>query len=628
MESKKKLIQIPFKGNLHTLVRTGIFFLLFYLYLWLWINPALYYQRQEPVFLLDSRFFREFLSYPGGLVEYVAAFLSQFYYYPWVGALIITLIAWLICLATQRFIKSVSGVHQVQVLHLVPAIFLLILHNQYKHPLATSLGLLLSLVFLNLYVRIAPGHAGLRLVVYLFLSVILYYTTAGPFLLFALLCGLYEIFSAGRLLLGLFYGLTAVVIPYLAATYIFLVSLNQAYFHLLSFEINYRPQLTPHALYLFFPLTVLVIAIYRRFGFKQEPEGKTKWLFSFLKKEDFLTSKPKFILQTLALFIVAGVAAFLSFDRNTNTILQVDYYARREMWQQVLQLAKRRGTELVPVAYQTNRALYHTGRLPYEMFSFPQKRGAAGLLLTRGFALSAPLETSDLFFELGHVNEAQHWAHEALSTRGETPWNLQRLALINILKGDHQAAQSFLDVLSKTLFHRAWAQHYRRYLTNDSLLAADKQLQHIRSLMINSDFIASTDYPVADLVSLLKRNKQNKMAFEYMMAFYLLTHRLGNFVNNIGRLNDFNYPVIPRHYEEALLLYIMMTGRRDLNIRISTDTMERFKDFNQILARHGEDEKAAREELWKTHGNSYWFYIRFINPITRKPSSNQPGDKK
>jgi len=54
------------KAELKFIMREVIFFLGFFLYIWLRINPALYNQRQDPVFLLDYSFFRGFLDYPGG----------------------------------------------------------------------------------------------------------------------------------------------------------------------------------------------------------------------------------------------------------------------------------------------------------------------------------------------------------------------------------------------------------------------------------------------------------------------------------------------------------------------------------------------------------------------------------
>jgi hypothetical protein len=62
-------------------MRTLVFFILFYLYLWLEVELRLIYHGSGmvpnfPVFFRGWAFFRQFTSYPGGLVEYLSAFLS------------------------------------------------------------------------------------------------------------------------------------------------------------------------------------------------------------------------------------------------------------------------------------------------------------------------------------------------------------------------------------------------------------------------------------------------------------------------------------------------------------------------------------------------------------------------
>ena len=57
-------------------------------------------------------------------------------------------------------------------------------------------------------------------------------------------------------------------------------------------------------------------------------------------------------------------------------------------------------------------------------------------------------EGGDIWLELGDVAEAELLACEALEMDGERPRNLQRLALINAVKGETEAARVFLDALA------------------------------------------------------------------------------------------------------------------------------------------------------------------------------------
>lgn len=110
--------------------------------------------------------------------------------------------------------------------------------------------------------------------------------------------------------------------------------------------------------------------------------------------------------------------------------------------------------------------------------------------------------------------------------------------------------------------------------------------------------------------ALLETNAQNRMAFEYLMAWYMLTKQLHKFIENINRLNDFDYPEIPRHYEEAMLIYVYGTkkpvyldGRQP-----DPDMRQQIEKFSRIFNRYSRNKRAAFRELAEDYGDSYFLY--------------------
>ena len=112
-----------------------------------------------------------------------------------------------------------------------------------------------------------------------------------------------------------------------------------------------------------------------------------------------------------------------------------------------------------------------------------------------------------------------------------------------------------------------------------------------------------------DYLELLETNGHNRMAFEYLMAFYLLTRRLDEFAANLPRLRDFDYPDLPRHYQEAILLYEMDTTKRAdrCGYEIDDDVLQEFADFSRDLRLCGGGEAAAGA-LMQRYGNTYFYY--------------------
>ncbi|MBN1893915.1 hypothetical protein JW906_05450, partial [bacterium] len=257
------------------------FFILFYIYIWKRIDPALAYQDQEPVFFFGGAFFRECLNQPGGIVKYISAFLSQFYLYPWAGALAVTAVAWLCAQSVLWIIKGLNGSRRVQVIHLVPAILLLMLHSNAKHPLYASAGYLSALLFFNGFIRFAPRKSIFRALLFIILAALLYLLAGGPFLLFSLLCFMLELFRKGpsvfiRLATGLFFLLIAVAIPFFFRETVFMMTLKTAYTALLPLVQNYRPVFAPALLYVFPFLLVPAECLVQKMMESRSPDGKRK----------------------------------------------------------------------------------------------------------------------------------------------------------------------------------------------------------------------------------------------------------------------------------------------------------------------------------------------------------------
>ena len=216
--------------------------------------------------------------------------------------------------------------------------------------------------------------------------------------------------------------------------------------------------------------------------------------------------------------------------------------------------------------------------------------------------------------ELGFINKAEHELTASLEQFGEHPVILKRLALINMAKGNLDTARVYLNAISKTLFDAGWADNYLDKIESVSDLAADGRIKYLRSLMMENNYGYTSIDGEKILLDLLAKNKQNRMAFEYLMSSFLLTIQLDKLVQNLYRLDDFDYPQIPRLYEEAILIYEYL-GRKTVDLRgrrISLQSRQRFDSFNQIyLGRYRQNKQAAFNELAENYGDTYFFYYLY-----------------
>jgi len=316
------------------------------------------------------------------------------------------------------------------------------------------------------------------------------------------------------------------------------------------------------------------------------------------------------MIESLVLFGIAFGAVFFSRDIKKKNLFAVNYYAYHKMWPQVLSAA-RRHLDSVSIIHVVNRALYHTGQLNHEMFSYPQHSGT--LFLTAKGSEFAYWKKFDVYIDLGLMNIGQNDLTECLEVFGERPLIIKRLALVNMVKGNIGSARIYLGALSKTLFDADWANNYLELLQSDPSLSTDEKIQYLRSVMLEKDysFSAMDIMDIEDILSqLLEKNRQNRMAFEYLMAWYMLAGQLDRFVQNLDRLDDFDYTQIPRLYEEAMLVHVQRT-RKPLDLhgrRFGPESRQRMDAFSQIFNRYGKNKQAAFYELAKGYGDSYLFY--------------------
>jgi hypothetical protein len=602
-------------------VRELLFFALFYVYLGWVVEPRLLFHGADritdfPSFYTTWSFLASHLSRPGGPVEYLSAFLAQLFYFSWLGALVITAQAWAFALVMTYLLRR-TGLKRLQVVAYVPALLLLALYSRYTWFFPTTMALLCALALASGYLRLAAGRTpATSATVFAGLALVCYYAVGPAVLLFGLTCAIPELLSPGRRRLAGWYALLAAALPYALGVGVFGVSSLNAYRDLLpvSWKLQYfaarrRGVEMVYVLYLLAPVMMAVGGILSALwaGHRRGKPARDGRAPKSPHAGRWKTLPWRWLAQTIGLVAAGAVVAWGSFDQAQKTHFAVDYYAYHRMWPEVL-AAGRAGRADPFVLHAVNRALYHTGQLGESMFAWPQEPTCLCLADPRYPWAYWPNWAVHL--ELGFINHAENALMECLAALGDRPMILQQLALINMVKGNIGTARVYLGVLRTTLFHRGWARHYLDLLERGPDLATDADVQALRQVALEKD------YPWLDvseedmLLCLLEKNSKNRMAFEYLMASYLLHRQLTRFVKHLEELPGRGYQTLPRHYEEAILVYAA-TART--TVRLSgypprDEARAQMEHFVGVLRRHGGDRQAARAELARDYGDSYAFY--------------------
>lgn len=608
---------LPLKIRWWRAVLSGLFFALFFLYVAFIMDPRLLYFGDGvvtspsagtiidfPSFYLGTSFLGDFLARPGGLAEYAGAFLAQFCGFRFFGALVLTGLAfavWAVTGAILKGLRATGGWHW----RFVPTLLVLAAYSRYTFQLAPFVALLATLWVFVLYLHIARHPTGYAASFGLFTGglVLLGYAACGTAFLFAVLCVLYE------LLVRRHYGLaTAFLLTASGVSLIVGVAFDLAFADLVACQTGLGNPLSVFndqgiisaVLFAFFILLVATAPLQQKIA-------------DHLATRYFIGDT----VSAVALLALTAAVAATTLDRHARTVLRMNAFASRGEWEQVIREADQlTGEEITPHIYVLNRALFETGQIGDRMFAYPQGTDAP---LPAGFSPAAYLtpQCVDTLLRLGSVNEAEHVAFEALEMRKDRPDTLRQLALIHIAKQCPQAARVFLGRLSKDLTRGAWARKRMQALDEDSMLNSDPEVARLCSLMpVDSVlFTGGVLDREALLNNLLRRNPANRMAFEYLMAYYLLTGQVDAIARNLSHLKRFGYSEIPESYSEALLLDFdsrpnALQPLLDLyGLRLSPLARPRLDEARRILDQHRNAPPTTIPALIDNLPDSYVRYV-------------------
>ncbi len=391
-----------------------------------------------------------------------------------------------------------------------------------------------------------------------------------------------------------------------------------------STNLNSLSQVSVVMLYAFVPVTVSLLRLRktllhknRDIAAKRPRKKKGRKTGTVTWRAGAFLGQLKRVAIPAVPIVLLGAGLYANFDNIHRQIVWMNCLARQKQWSEVLDVAKRlpKTIHSIYCNHDINRALYHTGRLGADMFCFPQDHHA--LLLTHEAEESSmtQLKMCDTFMELGNVDYAEKLASEFLVDRGATGMVLEKLAWINIIKQQESTAQVYLNALKKDLVYRHRA---------DAMLSALKYgfeaheaafiRQHKSNRRSNRDGRLNQESIEEMLTGLLRHNPQNRMAFEYLMACYLLAGQLEKMVANIEHLDDLTYQDVPILYEEAMLIYHASRSQQlNLNkLNIKRETFDRFTRFVKLCnSMQGPNRQDILQQLIREFGTSYFFYYRF-----------------
>jgi len=232
------------------------------------------------------------------------------------------------------------------------------------------------------------------------------------------------------------------------------------------------------------------------------------------------------------------------------------------------------------------------------------------------------MNNSDLYFDLGYMDESQRWAFEAQTLLPNSPRVLKRLIQINIIKKEYLIAQKYLNVLGQNILYKEWVGKYEKYINDPSLSERDQAIVEKQLFSPKENLFILQPYE--NLKLLVKTNKKNRLAYDYLLALCLLDKQFNKFIEFVQNYPEYNIKKLPRSWEEGLAAYIYKTGivpQFVTSQTISKECLDRLKAYNNTLAKSNNDKHAAQNVLREYFENTFWYYLFFLNTNSNNKST-------
>lgn len=584
-----------------------------FLYIVLVIKPAFYFHHSQAPFLLDKHFLMDYTDYPGGISEWISNLVMQGFYSRVAGPPVFFVMALCIYLLSRGILNRIRPDRFNVVLALLPFTFSIVIANNYTLPYQVIISSILVFLFTWIFCRTMEKALAGLLMILAGTMVIFYVSGTGYLLLYGIL-----VLSVTLVRLSyrnvpyiLFSFIMVAMIPFLAGKIVFKDLPPPGYLDFFREVVEFKayyPSLTFYMLLISMPLLASGIGLYPAFkkitpGLKLSPVLKT-------------------IVMAGTILVFTAFSHFETFIPDARRIVASDYYCLHLDARKVAKAATNIENYHFGANLNYNLAMAKAGRLNEDFFNFFQVTGANVLYPDLEFSSELVFISADFYYDLGYICEARHWAYEALVFYPYSPRALRLLVKIHLVTGEYKAAERTLFILEKGIINRKFTREYEPLVRDTSLVYSNSEIMSGRRSMPGSHEL--DPYIISRFMELLEKNPENTRAYEYLMLYFILDGDLENFLEYYKLAGKyFDRPV--GIYEEAILMYGFLNH---IDVKeeydISAESLARFDAYLEILEKHKNDVRMARNELYWKMGNTCLYYLQFVEPRVILPEITDP----
>ena len=562
------------------------------------------------LFLYTSQFLSQKLVVAGGMLSYVGAWLTQFLYVPWQGALAVCVLCGLLMLVMQQAFR-LSYLWAPLLLAPLAAVLMSDFMLGYwvyliKMPgyfFGLSVGSITGLLAVWVFRLLIGRHWWLRAVWMVLAGAVLYplvgcYGLAALVLMTAMEWRLSAASIAQKAMLTTVAVVVVLAVPLVCYRYVYdQTPIESIWWCGIPLFAQGDQTFGDYYLPYYLMFGACLLAVFLPVPRKEQKKGKAlQW-------------------ATAAAGIVLGAALVYVCnehwyrDENFHKEIQMEAAVEECDWDEVLGLAATASNPTRQIVLYKYLALFKSGRIGKEMYDLPD----GGALPDCPAVLHlVQLGGQHLYLQYGMQNFCYRWCVEDGVEFGWRAKNLRLMLRCALLNHEWNLAQKFIDMLRQTRNHAQWAEEYQPLVGHPELIAKHKELGPITHVKGSYSVLASdqsliekfmltvlsshtTDDPIgAELVLVSAIQLKDIQVFWRAFNQYAITHP---------------DELMPRVYQEVAYLY----GHLENGVDISRMPFEQSvkDDYEGFMALgekcKGMTEAQMRSVFYPKYGRTFYY---------------------
>lgn len=566
-------------------------------------QDVLYTAQDRSVFFTGSSFFHETMGMPFGFMQWIGGYLTQYFYYPLVGTILLLLIwgvTFLVGIKTFKLKPSYSSLFILPLSCLTTSIIDLgywIYCTKFSgYWFSQSLSYLILLLLLWGFQNCSQR---LKLTWQLIIPLLLYPILGWYTYLFAITAVALQIKQNAfkwNVMMGNILGCIASVASPLIWSNIAYTTTGMDKIWSAGFPIfqNGRDfSILPSIPFILLAITTFILAILPYNWLEKKLQAKTE------KKTNY-----KHYGFTI---VVCAISAFYMWnamfkDYNHIIEMRMNKALMEENWQSIIKEAENASYPSRTMVMLKDIALMNTGQLGERAFEL----SCDGRDITNPDSLNISImhiASPGIYYNYGKVNYAIRWAMESGVAYGFTPYVLKNMILAAQATGEKKLYDKYMHLLHKTTFYSDWQPKPTTKVIKD--------LQNTFANVLDSDNNNCERY----MIEFFSRayGSRNLTIMELNVFYSMLYRNPDAFWPAFLAYAAF-YPgnTLPQHYQEAYCLFMEIAPQElPFKINLSKSTIDRYRRFRAEMVNYsqqGASNEKQKELMRKDWGGTYWWH--------------------